>query len=30
MDAIYLGLLLALFVGTVGLVIALVRMWESV
>jgi hypothetical protein len=30
MDAIYLGLLLALFVGTVGLVIALVRMWEGV
>ena len=30
MDAIYLGLLIVLLFGTVGLVIALVRMWESV
>jgi hypothetical protein len=30
MDAIYLGLLVGLLLGTVGLVIALVRMWDSV
>jgi hypothetical protein len=30
MDAIYLGLLLLLLFGTVGLVLALVRMWDSV
>jgi hypothetical protein len=30
MDAIYLGLLILLMIGTVGLVIALVRMWDSV
>jgi hypothetical protein len=30
MDAIYLGLLLLLLFGTVGLVFALVRMWDSV
>jgi len=30
MDAIYLGLLIVLMVGTVGLVFALVRMWDSV
>jgi hypothetical protein len=29
MDAIYLGLLLALFFGTVGLVFALVRMGDG-
>jgi hypothetical protein len=30
MDAIYIGLLVVLLLGTVGLAIALVRMWDSV
>ena len=30
MDAIYLGLLFVLLIGTVGLVVALARMWEGV